>query len=135
RPCQVAAWIKRKRVATYRPDLLLDKPLRTPDKDFACATFDQFCVDMKKWWHALNPPWRARTSAFALNRDGDGDGDWSSLYCVGQNGLISLIVCLKWWWEMLDDEDVEEQEGDREEWCEAVEDVAWVLGRVLEQYR
>ncbi|KAL1739184.1 hypothetical protein HDZ31DRAFT_49794, partial [Schizophyllum fasciatum] len=133
RPSYVAAWIKRARSTSYEPDLLSDKPAAVDDADHACAAFDKFRDNMASWWRALNPEWRhGSTGTFALDR---GQGDWSQLYYTGKNGLVSLVVCLKWWWEMLDYEEVEEEDGDREEWHNAVKDVSWAFQQVLRQYQ
>ncbi|KAI5823235.1 hypothetical protein K523DRAFT_255519, partial [Schizophyllum commune Tattone D] len=70
--------------------------------------------------------------SFVLGR---GDGDLSSLYCTGQNGLVSLVKRLKWWWEILEDPLIDEKERGRAEWREAVDDVAWTLKLLLEQKR
>ncbi|KAI5836573.1 uncharacterized protein SCHCODRAFT_01111296 [Schizophyllum commune H4-8] len=64
--------------------------------------------------------------AFTLRREA---GDWSVLYCTGANGLVSIVKCMKWWWEMLDE--VDEQPGDRDEWRAAAADVAWTFKQVL----
>ena len=92
--------------------------------------FDRFRLDMRTWWARINPTWRtsptAAGAAFALRRV---DGDWSCMLCTGQNGLISVVKCMKWWWEMIGE--VDEQPGDRDKWRAAAADVAWAFEQVL----
>ncbi|KAL1740790.1 hypothetical protein HDZ31DRAFT_24614, partial [Schizophyllum fasciatum] len=125
RPSFVGAWIGRARRATYVPDLLADQKAGESDDDAANAAYDTFRDDMRLWWHHINPKWRLPTATFALER---GEGDWSSLFCSGKNGLVSVVKCVKWWWDLLDD--VDEEDDDRDEWRLAVEEVAWVFEQV-----
>ncbi|KAL1749895.1 hypothetical protein FB107DRAFT_224774, partial [Schizophyllum commune] len=93
----------------------------------------KFRADMARWWYQVNPDWRERSGAgFVLTR---GDGDLSGLFCTGQNGLVSVVKCLKFWWEMFDDPSLEEQEPDRREWMMAADDVAWTFEKLHEQMR
>ncbi|KAL1724920.1 hypothetical protein EV714DRAFT_240358 [Schizophyllum commune] len=133
RPAFVGAWVARARRPQYVPDLLASRKPDESEDDAANAAYDEFRHAFQEWWHHINPPWRLALSssmAFALDRR---DGDWSPLYRPGKNGLISVVKCLKWWWDLL--LDVDEEEGDREVWREAVEEVAWTFEQVLNQQR
>ena len=66
----------------------------------------------------MNPSWRNRDESGRLVVGAGGSGPWDTLICPGQNGLISVLACLSWWFE-------EEHSSDR--WREAVSDVLWVL--------
>lgn len=124
-------WIQRARKPTYVPNLLAGKQQGESDSVAASAAFDRFRHEMKNWWANINPTWRRALGAdsFPLQR---GSGDWSHMHKTGKNGLVSVVKCIKWWWEML--EEVDEQSGDRDEWRAAAADVAWTFEQVL-QYR
>ncbi|KAL1698372.1 hypothetical protein EV121DRAFT_218278 [Schizophyllum commune] len=126
RPAFVHAWIQRARKDTYVPDLLADRKAGESDDDAANAAYDKFRKNMSLWWRNINPTWRESTPSFALARH---DGDWAALYRPGKNGLISVVKCMKWWWDLL--EDVDEEESDRSEWRAALEDVIWTFEQVL----
>ncbi|KAJ7078751.1 hypothetical protein B0H15DRAFT_732432, partial [Mycena belliarum] len=102
RPKAVGWWIQRARA-------------RTPEiKDV-----DAFAVEWGGWWRAINPAWRSAGSQAMIRAEGE---SWELLSGVtGINGLLSVLMCLKWWRETLDD-----GKG-VEVWAAAVEDVTWVL--------
>ncbi|KAL1741831.1 hypothetical protein HDZ31DRAFT_44591, partial [Schizophyllum fasciatum] len=130
RPPDVYHWIQRARSTGYKPDLTKDQRKGETEKVAASVAFDKFRHDMRIWWAHINPTWRtsptAAGTAFALRRV---DGDWCCMHCTGQNGLISVVKCMKWWWEMIGE--VDEQPGDRNEWRAAADDVAWAFKQVL----
>ncbi|KAL1725058.1 hypothetical protein EV714DRAFT_240257 [Schizophyllum commune] len=130
RPPDVYHWIQRARSTGYKPDLTKDRRKGETERVAASVAFDKFRLDMRTWWARINPTWHtsptAAGAAFALRRV---DGDWSCMLCTGQNGLISVVKCMKWWWEMIGE--VDEQPGDRDEWRAAAADVAWAFEQVL----
>ncbi|KAH7918012.1 hypothetical protein BV22DRAFT_1025300 [Leucogyrophana mollusca] len=51
------------------------------------------------WWTNLQPTWRTvhiHTKLNAAPQNHNDQGDWTNLDCLGQNGFLSVIVCLKW---------------------------------------
>ncbi|KAJ7238466.1 hypothetical protein C8J57DRAFT_1012743, partial [Mycena rebaudengoi] len=74
------------------------------------------------WWSELNPKWRARGENGSLERAGS--GDWTGLARMGPNGMLCILICLRWWRDML----VEPvAEGEMEAWMDAVKDVHWAV--------
>ncbi|KAJ7174316.1 hypothetical protein C8R46DRAFT_1214526 [Mycena filopes] len=104
RPTEVGWWIQRARKGT------------PPIKDMGA-----FAQAWKGWWGAVNPAWqRVKTGGMAQ----EGDGGWEELGARGANGLLSVVMCLKWWKEELGN-------ADDEEWVESVLDVTWMLRRLI----
>ncbi|KAJ7694011.1 hypothetical protein B0H14DRAFT_2651204 [Mycena olivaceomarginata] len=58
-----------------------------------------------QWWTRINP-----------------ECDWEELRCPGQNGLLNVLACLKWWRNALGRE--------TEDWLDAMRDVAWALSQM-----
>ncbi|KAJ7725578.1 hypothetical protein B0H16DRAFT_1736105 [Mycena metata] len=104
RPTEVQWWIQRARKGT------------PPIKDPAA-----FAGSWTRWWCGLNPTWRRGDGGIdAMLKEGGGEeGEWDALDVRGVNGLLSVLMCLKWWRNA-----VEEEEKD---WVMAVADVTWVL--------
>ncbi|KAJ7801219.1 hypothetical protein B0H14DRAFT_2240827, partial [Mycena olivaceomarginata] len=70
------------------------------------------------WWMGINPSWRVRDGELSQA----GDGSWDVLKCPGQNGLLNVVITLKWWHGSM--------ETPSESWKRAVGDVEWVLGKM-----
>ncbi|KAL1714112.1 hypothetical protein EV715DRAFT_295471 [Schizophyllum commune] len=119
RPDDIPAWIKHHRRVAYAPKV----PKNVPPQDF----LDDWKTSMWQWWSELNPPWRTRLVDGKVS--GREAGDWSKLDCRGVNGHLSVLKGLAWWFELEG-----KPEGSRA-WQEIVEDVQWVLERVLQQRR
>ncbi|KAH7903436.1 hypothetical protein BJ138DRAFT_1020632, partial [Hygrophoropsis aurantiaca] len=110
RPQEVGWWIARKRLA--RPAINL--------KTFAPGWW--------AWWVSLQPDWRqihapTRQKQFHCDRN---DGDWTTLDQPGQNGILSVIACLKWWASAGDGKG-----ATTGHWQDAVEDVLWVMDCII----
>ncbi|KAJ7721060.1 hypothetical protein DFH07DRAFT_760629 [Mycena maculata] len=103
RPAQVGAWVKTARS-------------KTPG-----VTLPTFSKEWKAWWCAINPSWRRRNGELVR----EGTGPWKVLRHPGPNGLLNILVCLKWWHGEL------ETDGPNEEWNGAVEDVVWALEGIV----
>ncbi|KAJ7740361.1 hypothetical protein B0H16DRAFT_1324447 [Mycena metata] len=73
------------------------------------------------WWKGINPEWRLRDGELVQ----DATGDWGILRCPGQNGFLNVVICLKWWYEMM------EGAADDIEWKGAVADVQYVLEQMI----
>ncbi|KAF8183499.1 hypothetical protein K438DRAFT_1599583 [Mycena galopus ATCC 62051] len=69
------------------------------------------------WWKAINPASRLREGE--LVREG---GDLDALRCPGQKGFLNIIICLKWWYGVMD--------APSDAWTRALADVKWVLGKL-----
>ena len=73
------------------------------------------------WWRILNPDWRQRNGELVQ----EGEGSWDVLRCLGQNGLLNVVVCLKWWFSSM--------ETPSDGWKRAVADVKWVLKSMIDE--
>ncbi|KAH7904782.1 hypothetical protein BJ138DRAFT_1018631, partial [Hygrophoropsis aurantiaca] len=109
RPKEVLWWIARKRIPQPAP---LD--------------VDTFAQAWWTWWQLLQPEWR--TVSIPSKRkpvppqDHRDQGDWSVLDQPGQNGLLSVIACIKWWGAAKGG-----QGHTDKRWHAAVEDFEWVM--------
>ncbi|KAJ7202949.1 hypothetical protein B0H12DRAFT_993558, partial [Mycena haematopus] len=98
RPVEVKGWVARARTGGPSPAI-------THAKDFG--------VRFWAWWVSINPEWGRRLAQ-------KGDGDWTGLASqTGPNGLLNVIMCLRWWRDELREES--------SDWKEAVADVHWAL--------
>lgn len=111
RPPCVSEWLKRARVATYRP--------RT--KEGERFTDVKFAQEFGEWWKTLQPDWR-------LEEDGSlscGTGDWSILERPGLNGFLSVLAALFFWGDSV-------EVGSSSSWSRWVEDVRLVLSYMVD---
>ncbi|KAJ6450444.1 hypothetical protein C8R47DRAFT_1230259 [Mycena vitilis] len=106
RPKEVKGWVARARTGGPNP---------------AIVDVIGFSVDWWKWWVAINPPWRQLEGGRRLKREGE--GDWESAAQTGPNGMLNVLVCLRWWRDVL--------RSDLGEWEEALADVEWLLKEVI----
>ncbi|KIM80439.1 hypothetical protein PILCRDRAFT_9621, partial [Piloderma croceum F 1598] len=79
----------------------------------------------------VNPKWRAHTADGRLSQSGE--GDWEVLRKPGLNGLLSVIVFLKFWVDAIEQEEV--AGGDlatvRVDWAWFVSDACFVVKSLL----
>ncbi|KAJ6460702.1 hypothetical protein C8R47DRAFT_932322, partial [Mycena vitilis] len=106
RPASVAGWVARARTGGPNPPL---------------SDVYAFAAQWWKWWDALNPGWR-RKGLQAGQRMKKGEGEWGSTVQTGPNGMLNVLICLRWWRDKVDDSELPK-------WEEALEDVEWVLER------
>ncbi|KAK7055631.1 hypothetical protein R3P38DRAFT_3170305 [Favolaschia claudopus] len=112
RPSEIKGWIARARVGGPQPPI---------------KNVFNFTATWWVWWMRLNPTWREKVC------DGrrlakEGEGDWKVLASqTGPNGLLNALICLRWWRDVLGSND----EREIKEWLEAVEEVDWVLNKML----
>ncbi|KAJ7084773.1 hypothetical protein B0H15DRAFT_783613 [Mycena belliarum] len=107
RPAQVSYWTSRARRGKPKPEIVEAKAFA--DKWWA-------------WYGKMNPEWRVETTAGPGHFErGRSDGGWDVLAYTGPNGMLNVLICLRWWRDAIDT--VEDQAA----WNDAVEDVAWVL--------
>ncbi|KAK7434691.1 SERTA domain-containing protein 3 [Stygiomarasmius scandens] len=113
RPDEVGRWIKDGRYKHTH--------------SFVRAEFiTSFSQRVWSWWNDLQP-----TSHSIDSRDQSstfGQVTWKSLDHCGQNGWLSLLVCLKWWGHALPAECVSNM---KEDWLEAVRTFSKALDGVL----
>ncbi|KAJ6533823.1 hypothetical protein DFH09DRAFT_844047, partial [Mycena vulgaris] len=100
-PKQVGVWVKNARIGT--PVLVIEK----------------FIEEWGVWWMDIQPKWRIRDGE--LVTDGT-TGSWDALRCPGPNGLLNVLMCLKWWRAALERETMG--------WLSALGDVKWVLAQM-----
>ncbi|KAF8205186.1 hypothetical protein K438DRAFT_1529246, partial [Mycena galopus ATCC 62051] len=98
RPKQVSEWVK------------------NACKGIPKVEIEIFAAQWWTWWTAINPSWRHVIDGKPVM---EGEGSWASLKCPGQNGLLNVLACLKWWGAALN--------GESAEWLEAMRDVGWAL--------
>ncbi|KAJ7727256.1 hypothetical protein B0H16DRAFT_1331652 [Mycena metata] len=110
RPKEVSGWISRARSGGPVP---------------AIIDVFSFAARWWAWWVEINPTWRARTGSVKTRLVKEGEGDWGSVASSGPNGMLNILICLKWWYDALAGD-----EGGMEGWKEAVEDVEWALSRI-----
>jgi len=79
-----------------------------------------------EWWRTCQPPWR-QAQGWPLPRDEWHDkAKWGKLAARSQNGLFVVIMSTTWWAASLKPAD------NRRPFDEAVDDVRWVIERMLE---
>jgi hypothetical protein len=80
-----------------------------------------------KWWESLQPEERTTQDNNELLRPGE--VNWSEMAGrYGNNGILQVMATLVWWGEVAHKHGEAEIEG----WRAAVDDVTWVLERLLE---
>ncbi|KAJ7041710.1 hypothetical protein C8F04DRAFT_909540, partial [Mycena alexandri] len=109
RPKEVSGWIARARSGGPQPPII---------------DVYSFAVRWWLWWVEINPKWRVRTGTTLDRLAKEGDGAWDSVVSTGPNGMLNVLICLRWWYDALGGD-----EGGRAGWNEALEDVNWVLQR------
>lgn len=94
----------------------------------SCYPLDGFVEAFWAWWSAINPIWRKSDSRGRLELGHisrwvprDKKARWGCLFRAGVNSMLSVVMALCWWSELLDPED------DIDDWQYAVRDVLWVL--------
>lgn len=82
-----------------------------------------------KWWSLINPSWRERDAEGRIVVGGAGEGNFVILQKPGACGMLSVLMCLLWWYERLEADEVSSS------WDAAVEDVEWVIKELEEENR
>ncbi|KAF8171736.1 hypothetical protein K438DRAFT_1773036 [Mycena galopus ATCC 62051] len=107
RPEEIQIWIKCARATT--PKL----------KDI-----DRFVEEWQEWWKTLNPEWRTMCDEVSDGLIRDEEASLEGLRKPGANGFLSVLIGLKWW---------RDAQGAMREWVAALDDVTWVMGRLLKR--
>ncbi|KAJ7699818.1 hypothetical protein B0H16DRAFT_1245924, partial [Mycena metata] len=110
RPKEVSGWISRARSGGPQPRII---------------DVFVFAARWWAWWLEINPQWRVQTGTTVKHLAKEGEGDWDSLASTGPNGMLNVVICLRWWRDALGGD-----EGGMAGWNEAVEDVKWALERI-----
>ncbi|KAJ3725418.1 hypothetical protein C8R42DRAFT_576411 [Lentinula raphanica] len=63
--------------------------------------------DIGKWWSVINPEWRERDRENRIVPGGEGEGTWNSVHKPGQCGMITVLVCIRWWFLRAKDDNEE----------------------------
>ncbi|PBK59165.1 hypothetical protein ARMSODRAFT_1027662 [Armillaria solidipes] len=134
RPKPIGDWINRARTERFR--LQAPKSGVDPVRDFEAKFW--------LWWSQLQPEFRQRDESevtLALDHEGHADrkseGDWGMLRLPGMNGWVSVMAALCFWAWLLKgmSENGHREKAAaaraRENWLSALEDVDFVLGRLL----
>jgi hypothetical protein len=95
------------------------------------TNLDEFVSSYQRWFDSLNPSWRSKNGVGRWVVVTSDDGTWEDFQKPGLNGLLSLLVCLKWWAEAEEALGSEVSDG----WVESVTDLISVLRGLLESVR
>lgn len=69
------------------------------------------------------PAWRRRDEAGCVS--GREHGCWEGyLFVGGDNGLLTAILLLRWWWDAMEEKS---EWSEHVRWIEALEEVYWVI--------
>lgn len=99
-----------------------------PIDDFTApiTNLDEFVASYRSWFDALNPSWRTKNNVGRWVASGS--GAWDNFSKPGPNGMLSILACLKWWFDKEVLLGIEVTDG----WVEAVADLIWVLRGLIE---
>lgn len=107
-------WVSRARpVAGYNPSI---------------TNLDEFVSSYQRWFDSLNPSWRSKNEVGRWVTTTSDDGTWEDFQKPGLNGLLGILVCLKWWTEAEETLGIEVSDS----WVEGVTDLISVLQGLLE---
>ena len=99
--------------------------LYTADRIPHVSDTEAYCKQWIEWWKACQPPWR-KTQGWPFSREGHDKAEWGKLAARSKNGLFMVIMSTTWWAASLKPAD------NRRSFDEAVDDVRWVIERMLE---
>ncbi|KAJ3965285.1 hypothetical protein EV361DRAFT_810960 [Lentinula raphanica] len=115
RPKAFAWWFQNRKTVTRLP----------PDDKFGDTA--KFSLEWWKWYSIFNPVWRERDASGRIVVNGEGEGEWDEFDRPGQNGMLSLVVSLHWWYHCLD--------SPSSDWLSALRDISWVLSELVKEKR
>ncbi|KAJ6513472.1 hypothetical protein C8R45DRAFT_812050, partial [Mycena sanguinolenta] len=72
------------------------------------------------WWIQINPSWRTKERPMKK----EGEMTWRCMDIQGQNRFLNVLMCLKWWRDVMD--------MLLQDWEEARTDATWVLEQMHE---
>jgi len=94
------------------------------------STLDERCNDWWRYWSGMMPPGREVDSLGRLT--GREELLWDEFLYAGENGILIVLVSLRWWWDEIDD--LKDPTG-YTEWMLALEDVYWVIKQLTSSLR
>ncbi|KAJ3965483.1 hypothetical protein EV361DRAFT_810611, partial [Lentinula raphanica] len=115
RPQAFAWWFQNRKTVSRLP----------PDDKF--GTLAEFSSQWWTWYSMINPEWRERDISGRIVVNGSGEGDWDEFDRSGQNGMLSLVVSLHWWYQHL--------ESPSSDWLLGLRDISWVLSELVKANR
>lgn len=104
-----------------KPAALEQVPWESGKKRGKIGTFGR---KMRDWWMSLQPD--SRGGEWPLARDVADDADWGELKKGGATGFVLMVIGLNWWVRHA------QSSKDRNEAASMVEDVVFVLGKILD---
>ncbi|KAF5375458.1 hypothetical protein D9757_009965 [Collybiopsis confluens] len=103
------------------------KPIgRLPPTEMFGKT-DEFATQWWQWYSIINPEWRERDGSGRIVVNGSGEGEWDEFDLPGQNGMLSLLVSLRWWYHLLP--------TPSDDWILALRDVSWLISELVRANR
>ncbi|KAJ7026650.1 hypothetical protein C8F04DRAFT_966196 [Mycena alexandri] len=82
RPKEVTGWISHARSGGPQPPIV---------------DVFSFAARWWPWWVEINPQWRVRMGTTVKRLAKEGEGDWDLLASTGPNGMLNVLICLRWW--------------------------------------
>jgi hypothetical protein len=122
RPAQIGKWIK------------CGKPYSIAGA-WSVGNVKSYSTSWRLWWFLLIPMWRIPKGDWPPIQDASRKDGWDNLlgHC-GKSGMLVLIFSLLLWGHAIADESSSlggaSNEGDKQDFLTAVEDVTWVLNQL-----
>ncbi|KAJ7599540.1 hypothetical protein C8J56DRAFT_754503, partial [Mycena floridula] len=108
-----------KRLAAVKWWIDRARPTKLPD---CIVNHTEFTEQWGSWWKGMNPDWRLTDESGSLCPGSS--GEWGKMVAPGQNGFLSAITSLRWWFMGIEDD------GNSVPWSNTVLDVMWVMQRM-----
>lgn len=100
-------------------------------EDFPLKNVNDFSTHWWTWWRNNQPANRPVDDGGTYVHRPDAGVDWTVLHICGPTGLVLILHSLAWWGRAVHDFDNSEQQA----WLDALEEVAFALGCVLQVAR
>ncbi|KAJ3725297.1 hypothetical protein C8R42DRAFT_575793 [Lentinula raphanica] len=72
--------------------------------EFDGLTTEKLARALGMWWSVINPEWRERDNANRIVPKGQGEGSWVGMHRPGQCGMITVLLCVRWWYLRVKDD-------------------------------
>lgn len=89
-----------------------------------------FCSQWRKWYGNQQPQWRKPLSWPPARPEACEEVAWEKTRRYGKLGIVTLLIGLGWWGTMVECDAIEVAE-----WEDAVDDVTWVIQRMVETFQ
>ncbi|KAF5374549.1 hypothetical protein D9757_012411 [Collybiopsis confluens] len=70
----------------------------TLNHDFTTPTVEKLGNDL-----VINPEWRERDNEHRIVPRGEGEGSWDGVHRPGQCGMVTVLLCARWWFLRVSD--------------------------------